>query len=496
MDFKKTLHRRRFEQKLVETQPVALSPEALEARESLLAFASYVAPNVIHQGITPHNIDWANLLQTEEDSSCLHRIAGKNSVILAPRGFGKSAWISLFVAWSIGHNRGIQIIYASSSESIAISKGRTIRRLIESIEYQQVFPHIRPSKTWGDRIWEIDKKHAGVSALESDFTFYAVGITGSIVSRRSHLIIGDDIIKGSGGTSKNARSTVRNTFYEALIPTLVPGGRVIVGGTRFHEKDIFGTDLTEDKGWTVLTHRAIETDDDGFERSSWPGYFSLDRLQNLRRANPRAFELQFQNQAPKEGEVGFQPEWFSRGDIPRTFDQFVVGIDLASSLKSRGDFTCFTIAGVLWRHRRHRWILQQHQGRWQGNNAKSRELLKFIREWQTHLREGGEIVVYAEGSGYQASFATDFNEYLRQSAQPLPIHPRLIYPKGDKLERLENYSGAIESGRVIFNRYLLFDDLFSQILDFGVADHDDRVDSLVYALNGLSLYPPLEASSW
>ena len=36
MDFKKTLHRRRFEQKLVETQPVALSPEALEARESLL----------------------------------------------------------------------------------------------------------------------------------------------------------------------------------------------------------------------------------------------------------------------------------------------------------------------------------------------------------------------------------------------------------------------------------------------------------------------------
>ena len=496
MDFKKSLHRRRFQQKLVDVRDDPPSEEVLEAREDLLKFAEYVCESTLNEGIAPHNIDWVRCLQTNEDSSCLHRIGGKDTVFLSPRGAGKSSWLCIFIAWAIGHNPGIQILYCANSEGVSISKGRLIRRIIESPKYQKVFPRIRPSRTWGDRVWEIDKKFAQVSNLESDFTFYAVGIGGSIVSRRSHLIIGDDLIKGSGGASKVARSNVRDSLYTALLPTLIPGGRVVIGGTRFHEKDIFGTDLTPEKGWEVVTHRAIVTDDDGTEKSFWSKRFKLEDLQKLRTANPRAFQLQYQNQPPKEGEVGFSPDWFRRSDLPLKFDRFVIGVDLASSLKTRGDYTCFTLTGMLWRKERYRWVVTQEQGRWQGNLRKIEVLMTLIREWQSYLSEDGDILVCAESTSYQHSFSQDLEEHLRQTYERLPIRARPVYPRGDKLERLENYSGVIESGRVAFNRYWSFDDLFSQILDFGVADHDDRVDSLIHSLNGLNLYPPLQVSSW
>ncbi len=493
MDFKKSLHRRRFRQKLADIPPEKPDPEALEARESLLSFARYVAPEIIHRGVAPHNLHWVRVLQTDENSSCLNRIAGNDTVFLSPRGAGKSAWLALFVCWAIGHNPSIQIIYCANSEGVSISKGRTIRRIIESPKYQKVFPRIRPSKTWGDRIWEIDKKLAGVSALESDFTFYAVGATGSIVSRRAHLIVGDDLVKSSGGTSQVARNALRENFYGALLPTLIPEGRVVVGGTRFHGKDIYGTDLHEENGWQVITHQAIVTDDGGRERSFWPGYFHLEDLQKRRAANPRSFQLQFQNHPPDAGESGFSVEWFRRGDIPRKCDRFVVGVDLASSLKTRGDFTCFSLCGMLWRKERYRWVIAQKQGRWKGNNAKIQALMDFIEEWRSYLREDGDVLVCAEATSYQHSFSQDLEEYLRQTYERLPVRARPVYPRGDKLERLENYSGVIESGRVIFNGYWDFTPLFSQILDFGVADRDDRVDAFIHGLNGLSLYPPLEA---
>ena len=122
-----------------------------------------------------HHKSWFPYLVTGDDSTELQGIAGGYLSILAPRGSAKSTWLALYAAFAIGLNPHIQIIYVGYSESVALKQSRMIKRIIASKKYRQVFPHIRPGKSFSDRSWEIDKEYAGVTTLDSEYSFYAVG---------------------------------------------------------------------------------------------------------------------------------------------------------------------------------------------------------------------------------------------------------------------------------------------------------------------------------
>ena len=117
-----------------------------QAREDFGFFCDYVAD----KPPAAHHKEWHRHFVTERDSSCLTKIAGPNIDLLAPRGSAKSTVLGLFTAWAIGVHtaakKPLQILYLSYTVDIACSKSATIKRIIESKRYQEVFPTVRLMK--------------------------------------------------------------------------------------------------------------------------------------------------------------------------------------------------------------------------------------------------------------------------------------------------------------------------------------------------------------
>lgn len=445
---------------------------AVKARTDVGMFGEYVC------GKKPasHHESWIDEL-CGESNDLLTGIAGENTSILSPRGSAKSTWIAYIVAWVIGNNPGIQIIYESYSEPIAVSRSRIIKKIIESKRYQEVFPHIRKSSKWADTMWEIDKTYAGVPEFDSDYTLFATGITGSIVSRRSHLIILDDLIKSSQSiNNREIRMQIITNFHETILPTLVPGGRCISIGTRFRRDDIHATEFISEKGWRVIEQKAILSEPrGGKEYSYWEERFSLKFLQEIREKDPIIFSYQYQNTVINTGIESISYDWIYRGDIPFAFDRLIVGCDLASSLKSRADYTCFVLGGKI--DNRY-YIIDVRYGKWVGNVEKFETIKKLREEW-------GRFDLLVEKVAYQTSFKGDFDMWVGDNDLE-DVYCQGVYLPGDKLQRLSGFKALFERGKIVFNQYRMMGRLLDEICNLGNSEHDDGADAFTLCMSGLT----------
>jgi phage terminase large subunit-like protein len=465
------------------------SPEGLEARQNLAKFAEYISDGAIVAA--EHHRTWIDYLCTGESNDLLNAIAGENTSILAPRGSAKSTWVAYWVAWVIGHNPGIQIIYVSYSGDVALSRSRIIKRVIEHPKYQDVFPHIRPGHRWSDTDWEIDKAYAGVSDLNSDYTLFAVGATGSITSRRSLLIVWDDPIKSSEAIANaEIRSKIQTNWREVIRPTLVPGGRVINLATRFRPDDIHCTDFIPAKGWTVIEQSAILEDEEGNEFSYWPERYPLEDLQLLRHDDPGVFSFQYQNKVIRITESSIDPDWIIKAPVPVEFEKLVIGLDLSATEKEKRDFTAFVLGG---RKADKAYFIDLIRGRWAGNIDKIQVLLDLCLEWGVIEEDGvgGYVTtdlyvdIIVEAVAYQVSFQGDFRRIVHEQYGLYNLNCRPESVKGDKLMRLRGVSGLFQNELVVFNKYRNLGRLSTEFIQFGAIDHEDCADAGMLTLKGL-----------
>jgi hypothetical protein len=469
----------------------AAPPKAILARNNFAIFLEYV----LRKKPARHHLIWITRLVTGNSSDILHLIAGENLEILAPRGSAKSTIIGAWCAWVIGHNPAIRIIYTSYSQSVALSRSRLIKRLIEKKQYQEVFPHIVKGDRWADTDWEINKLKAGVSdaAIESDYTFYAVGITGSITSRRSDLIIYDDIIKSSKSIENpDVRQKILDNVGEVIQPTIVPGGREVSIGTRFRPDDIHSTEFIPENGWQVVEQSAIEIDEVGEEVSYWPERFELPKLQHIRERKPVIFSFQYQNKIIRISDTSIDPTWIKRGHVPtdvKEYEQLVLG--LAGRI---GDEF---------------YVLDCRRGRWPGNQDKIDVLLEMCLDWgiieeNEDVGEGepGQyyslpvtLYFHAEDVQYQASMSSDFKRFVTNKHGIYNIVYRPAKTRGsDKLSRLRGVTGIFQNGLITFNQYRMMGVLIDELTNFGSAENDDTVDAIVYALQFLAQRTKLDAA--
>ena len=172
------------------------------AREDFGFFCEYVAD----KPPAKHHKEWHRQLVTKQDSSCLFGIAGPNIDLLGPRGSAKSTCLGLFTAWAIGIHttakKPLQILYLSYTVDIARSKSATIKRIIESKKYQEVFPMVKLLKNvTSNEYWSIDHRFAGIDLTgDEQFTLCAAGLKGSVTSKRSHLcLVGDTLVATNVG---------------------------------------------------------------------------------------------------------------------------------------------------------------------------------------------------------------------------------------------------------------------------------------------------------
>ena len=190
------------------------------ARQDFGFFCEYVAD----KPPAAHHREWNRHFVTEQDSSCLTRIAGPNIDLLAPRGSSKSTCLGLFTAWAIGvHTMAkmpLQILYISYTVDIARAKSATIKNIIESKKYQEVFPKVRLLKNvTSNEYWSIDHKFADIDITgDEQFTLCAAGLKGSVTSKRSHLCVtGDTLVLTDKGQTPIKEIYVRPEKYRVAV---------------------------------------------------------------------------------------------------------------------------------------------------------------------------------------------------------------------------------------------------------------------------------------
>ena len=446
------------------------SQQAKVAQTNLGTFGKLIT------GLTPalHHREWINAIVTNQDSSALNKVAGSNLRITAPRGAAKTTWISIALAWAIGHNPGIRVILVSFSEEIALSISVAIKQIIESDAYREIFPQIMPSKRWSDGAWFIDRPMAGFNRILKDPTVLAVGSGGSIASRRSDLIILDDPIKSSEAIANpSIRAAMVRWWGEVLRPTMVPGARTIVLCTRYRVDDIHGTTFTVENGWQVIKHKAIINTPNG-EQSYWQEYITLSELQRIREENPTTFSSQYQNEPLSEETQIIKPDWIIRGAVPRSFEALAIGVDLAASRKETADYTALVVCG---KHNNHYYCMETIRGRWTINET-ANEIFKLYNRYS---RLTNQLTIQIESVAYQSAFATELKRLALNTGIPLRIEE--IKPRGDKEQRLRSISGLLETGQVVFNEATQMGTLIEELIQFPLAAHDDLVDAFVYGIS-------------
>ena len=469
------------------------SQEVLKARDDFQDFCKFMG-----KPPAKHMLEWHAELCTGEDSECLIGIAGPNTSILAPRGSAKSTVLGLFAAWMIGRHAAakqmLRILYIAYMVDISRAKSATIKGILTSNKYREVFPMVRLSKIRrSDEYWSIDYEFAGIdTAGEEAFTIACGGLKGAITSKRSQLVLIDDPIKSAASINNpDIRREMEQTWSNVIAPTMFQGARAICLGTRFHFDDVHASLFTPKNNWKQIVQKAVITDAEGRTRSYWPEFWSMKYLNERKSEDRVAFAYQYLNTAVQSSEVGISPELIVLGEVPDEYDCIGVGIDLSCGLSEKNDWTVFTLGGIA---DGKIYMIDQRRVRSMGNLEKVDTLCEILADWNILLEnEDGQFfptmspcMIWPEAVAYQTSFEGDFKRiaFDDRALYNLSISPVKGF-KGDKLARLRGVLGLYEKKRVIWNKYRKWNVLEEELLNFGHCAHDDTVDSMVLTMGGL-----------
>ena len=193
-------------------------------------------------------------------------------VFVAPRSSKSLITSTYFPAWALGKNPYWQEIAVSHSDDLATRFGRAIRDIVNTPQYKSIFPQINIRKdNRSANSWSL--QHKGKDAG----SFLAAGSGSGIAGFGAHLAIIDDPISEQDAFSKARREALNEWYASGLRTRLMPGGKIVIVMTRWHERDLAGHFLAmEDSSpmsdtWEVVRIPALNTTD------------SLEKLEEARK---------------------------------------------------------------------------------------------------------------------------------------------------------------------------------------------------------------------
>jgi phage terminase large subunit-like protein len=316
--------------------------------------------------------------------------------------------------------------------------------------------------------------------VEGNHNLFAQGI----LSHNCNLILIDDPVKSADQiATSNVRDKMERNWNAVIRPTLLEGGRCICLGTRFRPDDIHCTLFSPARGWMQIEQRALIEDEDGNERSYWEKMWSTEYLKGLRKDDPYSFSFQYQNIVRAVESLGIELGWVQYDEIPDYFDRYVLGIDLAASLKTKADYTAMMLVGVL---KDRYYFIDYRRGKWMGNMEKCDAMLGLLAEW---IEPETPVTIFVEAQAYQTSFKGDFTTYIINEKRLYNLHCIPWKMKGDKLAHILSVSGTYANGGVVYNKYIFHPQSppVSEMVEFGAVPHDDCMDASVIALQGAGI---------
>jgi hypothetical protein len=156
----------------------------------------------------------------------------KRLIVCLPPRHSKSEFASTFFpAWMMGLNPSLKIIQATHTAELAVRFGRRVRNIIDSEDYQSIFPNISLSD---------DNKSAGRWTTNAGWRSFLFRVGGAITGRGADLLIIDDPHSEQDAMSPTAMDAAWEWYTSGPRQRLQPGGTIILVMTRWSTKDLAG----------------------------------------------------------------------------------------------------------------------------------------------------------------------------------------------------------------------------------------------------------------
>jgi len=390
-------------------------------------------------------------------------------MITMPPRHGKSMLASeFFPAWYLGRNPDHYVIAATYAQELADDFGRKVRNQIADATYGAIFPGVGlKNDSTSSRRFHVTQPLDSFSTGQNG-AYFAVGVGGPLTGRGAHLLLIDDPVKNrEDADSEIIRKKTKDWYTSTAYTRLMPGGRVVIIQTRWHEDDLSGWLLAEHQheGWEVLDLPAIN--DAG--QALWPEQYPVAALEKIKLAiGPRDWSALYQQRpAPESGDY-FKAEWLRPYEkAPERDTLNVYGASDYAVTDDGGDFTVHVVVGIDAEGRL--WLLDL----WRAQASSDRWVEAFcdlVLKWKP--------IGWAEETGQIKAGVGPF--LTKRMRERKAFVAREQFPtRGDKAVRAQSIRGRMAmDGLYIPANASWKADLVSEMMSFPVGVHDDQVDAL------------------
>lgn len=462
-------------------------------------------------------VNWHHLLIADAISSVVEGKV-KNIIINVAPGSSKTEMAVInFMAWSLIKNRWCRFLHVSYSDDLALTNSHKAKDLVESDEFQELWPMQIASDAKAKKRWNVmqgSKIAGGV---------YAVSLGGQITGFRAGrmvpefcgAILIDDPLKPEDAFSKTKRdaanrkllSTVKSRRANPNTPIIIIMQRLAENDcTGFIEKGNLGDDwkyikipaMIDDAYVKTLpeklqklvdssTRQSVVVDENTGDKkeffSYWPYKEPIDELIAMSKGGPdkdgsrmsrHVFSGQYQQNPVALGGNLIQGHWFIKYKILPRIKYRIIYADTASKTKEANDYSVFQCWGMGYDNKIY--LIDQIRGKWEMHELRKRAKAFWAKhkalddddKWGT-LR-----IVKVEDKSSGIGLIQD----IKADEDGFPIKP--IERHIDKLTRLLDAEPYIHDGFVCIPETAEFtNDYIAEFEAFTADDthaFDDQVD--------------------
>lgn len=382
----------------------------------------------------------------------------------------------LFPTWVWIKNPSTKIIGASSTNSLARLFNIKRREIIESPEYQSLWPI------------QIKDYMNTVNKFENVFNGFmqSVSVGSSIIGQGADIIISDDLINPTDAFSKTVRSSTwfwyTNTLYKRVQNP--SNSRRININQRLHKEDISGNialkynfqSLVIPMQKTSVQQGTVYYEDPRKENEFiQPNRYGEKQKEDEYEAlGIYGWSSQMQQSPVPVGGGIIKEEWLNFYSTLPSMDRIIITADLNFEGKETSDYACFQAWG---RCGADKYLLGIVRGKWSYKQTKD-NFKDFCSKYPRETRK------YIENKANGPALISDLSgEVNGLFAWPMDSK----YKKMDKVQRLKLCSNDYEMGRVSLpEANNLTQKFVEELLSFtengSATGNDDMVDTMTTAL--------------
>lgn len=321
-------------------------------------------------------------------------------IINIPPGYTKTEMVVIsFIAWCLAKYPRSKFIHTSYSFELALANSSAVREIVQSEEFQFLWPNSMRSDTKAKKRWFLEAG-GGIHADSSggSITGFRAGLMDP--DRFTGAFVIDDPLKPDAAYSDVERNKINNratnTFKSRLALESVP---IVVIMQRLHEDDLTGFLLTGGTGdeWDHLILPAEIEDEteypDEYSHGNpvyydlptgplWPFKHTQKEL-DLLKVDRYTYASQYEQRPAPLGEGLFRTEWWKYYDkYDAAYNQLhvdedtvvkltskIITADTAQKIKDHNDFSVFQCWG--YGEDGNIYLLDQMRGKWEAPDLRA-----------------------------------------------------------------------------------------------------------------------------